>query len=92
MHSLRNITCSFFSTPHGCNPLMFYPSSTYTVESRKIEVLRTRGFTSNYQLLSPRFFKKAKGILLSPPSVRPSVVLSPPWDEIQPNLVCEFLT
>ena len=24
-------------------------------------------------LLSPRFFKKAKGILLSPPSVRPSV-------------------
>ena len=47
--------------------------------------------------LSPRFFKKAKGILLSPPSVRPtvrlSVMLSPPkpLDEIQPNLVCEFL-
>ena len=44
--------------------------------------------------LSPRFFKKAKGILLSPLSVRPSVMLSPPkpLDEIQPNLVCELLT
>ena len=47
----------------------------------------------------PTFFlKKAKGILLSPPSVcpsaRPSVMLSPPkpLDEIQPNLVCELLT
>ena len=40
------------------------------------------------------FLKKAKGILLSPPSVRPSVMLSPPkpLDEIQPNLVCEFFT
>ena len=28
---------------------------------------------SAHVLLSPRFFKKAKGILLSPPSVRPSV-------------------
>ena len=41
------------------------------------------------------FFKKAKGILLSPPSVRPSVrpsvMLSPPkpLDEIQSNLMCE---
>ena len=45
-------------------------------------------------LLSPRFFKKASGILQSPPSVRPSVTLSPPkpLDEIQPNLVCELLT
>ena len=44
--------------------------------------------------LSPRFFKKAKGILQSPPSVRLSVMLSPPkrLDEIQPNLVCELLT
>ena len=44
--------------------------------------------------LSPCFFKKAKGILLSPPSVRPSVMLFPPLplDEIQPNLVCELLT
>ena len=42
-------------------------------------------------LLSPRFFKKASGILQSPPSVR---TLSPPksLDEIQPNLVCELLT
>ena len=40
------------------------------------------------------FFKKASGILQSPPSVRPSVTLSPPkpLDEIQPNLVCELLT
>ena len=49
-------------------------------------------------LLSPRFFKKASGILQSPPSVcpsvHPSVTLSPPkpLDEIQPNLVCELLT
>ena len=49
-------------------------------------------------LLSPRFFKKAKGILLLPSSanlsVRPSVMSSPPkpLDEIQPNLVCEILT
>ena len=45
--------------------------------------------------LSPRFFlKKAKEILLSTPSVRLSVMLSPPkpLDEIQPNLVCELLT
>ena len=48
--------------------------------------------------LSPLFFKKASGILQSPPSVRPSVrpsvTLSPPkpLDEIQPNLVCELLT
>ena len=52
--------------------------------------------------LSPRFFKKASGILQWPPSVRlsvcpsvrPSVTLSPPkpLDEIQPNLVCELLT
>ena len=52
-------------------------------------------FTRNYP---HAFFKKAKGILLSPPSVRlsvrPSVMLSPPkpLDEIQPNLVCELLT
>ena len=40
------------------------------------------------------FLKKAKGILLSPLSVRPSVMLSPPkpLDEIQPNLVCELFT
>ena len=48
------------------------------------------------------FFKKAKGILLSPPSVRPSfrqsvrpsVMLFPAkqLDEIQPNWVCELLT
>ena len=53
-------------------------------------------------LLSTRFFKKAKKILQSPPSVRLSirmsvrlsVMLSPPkpFDEIQPNLVCELLT
>ena len=30
----------------------------------------------NFVLLSPRFFKKAMGILQSPPSVRPSVRLS----------------
>ena len=44
--------------------------------------------------LSPRFFKKASGILQSPPSVRSSVTLSPPkpLDEIQLNLVCELLT
>ena len=34
--------------------------------------------TKYYFLLSPRFFRKAKGILLSPPSVRLSVMLSPP--------------
>ena len=41
-------------------------------------------------LLSHRFFKRASGILQSPPSIR----LSPPkpLDEIQPNLVCELLT
>ena len=45
-------------------------------------------------LLSPSFFKKAKGILQSPLSVRLSVMLSPPkpLDEIQTNLVCELLT
>ena len=45
-------------------------------------------------LLSPRFFKKASGILQSPPSVRLSVTLSSPkpLDEIQPNLVCVLLT
>ena len=47
--------------------------------------------------LFPCFFKKASGILQSPPSIRlsarPSVTLSPkPLDEIQPNLVCELLT
>ena len=57
---------------------------------------------SKRYLLSPRFFKKASGILQSPSSVhlsvcssvRPSVMLSPPkpLDEIQPNLVCELLT
>ena len=57
---------------------------------------------SAHVLLSPRFFKKALGILQSPPSVRlsvrlsvrPSVTLSPPkpLDEIQPNLVCVLLT
>ena len=51
-------------------------------------------YNPNPKLLSPRFFKKAKGILQSPPSVRLSVMLSPPkpLDEIQPNLVCELLT
>ena len=36
----------------------------------------------------------ASGILQSPPSVCPSVKLSPPkpLDKIQPNLVCELLT
>ena len=50
--------------------------------------------TTFYTLLSPRFCKKASGILQSPPSVCPSVTLSPPkpLDEIQPNLVCELLT
>ena len=40
--------------------------------------------------LSPRFFKKASGIMQSPLSV----TLSPPktLDEIQPNLVCGLLT
>ena len=38
-------------------------------------------------LIIPPFFKKAMGIMQSPPSV----TLSPsqPLDEIQPNLVCE---
>ena len=37
------------------------------------------------------FLKKAKGILQLPPSVRLSVMLSPPkpFNEIQTNLVCE---
>ena len=50
--------------------------------------------SSNATLLSPRFFKKASGILQSPPSVCLSVTLSPPkpLDKIQPNLVCELLT
>ena len=57
---------------------------------------------SKTHLLSPRFFKKASGILQSRPSicasvcpsVRLSVTLSPPkpFDEIQPNLVCELVT
>ena len=53
---------------------------------------------SAHVLLSPRFFKKASGILQSPPSiclsVRLSVTLSPPkpLNKIQPNLVCELLT
>ena len=40
------------------------------------------------------FLKKAKGILFLPPSVCPSVMLSPPkpLDEIKPNLVVELLT
>ena len=44
-------------------------------------------------LLSPTLVKKAKGILLPPPSVRLSVMISPPkpLDEIQPNLVCESI-
>ena len=52
---------------------------------------------SNY-LLSPRFSEKASEILLSPPSVCPSVrlsvMLSPPkpLDRIQPNLVSGLLT
>ena len=43
-------------------------------------------------LLSPRFFTKAKAIVIA--SVRLSVMLSPPkpLDKIQPNLVCELLT
>ena len=55
-------------------------------------------FVLHLPSLSPRFFKKAKGILLSPLSVRLSVHLSvmltppKPLDEIQPNLVCELLT
>ena len=45
----------------------------------------------NYPLT---FFKKASGILQSPPSVRLSIKLSPPklLDEIQPNLVCDLIT
>ena len=45
-------------------------------------------------LFSPHIFKKAMSILQSPPSVCPSVTLSPPkpFDKIQPNLVCELLT
>ena len=45
-------------------------------------------------LIIPALLKKAKGILQSPPSVRLSVMLSPPkpLDEIQPNLVCGLLT
>ena len=43
--------------------------------------------------LSPGFLKKAMGILQSPPSICPSITLTPPkpLDEIQPNLVCELL-
>ena len=37
------------------------------------EKLKQKHFHSNW--LSPRFFKKASGILQSPPSVRPSVTL-----------------
>ena len=45
--------------------------------------------------LSPGFLKKRRGYCNRlRPSVRPSVMLSPPkpLDEIQPNLVCELLT
>ena len=48
-----------------------------------------------YLVINPTlFFKKAKGLLQSPPSVRLSDMLSPPkpLDEIQPNLVCELIT
>ena len=52
---------------------------------------------SRLVLFSPRFFKKAKGMLKLPPvcpTDRLSVMLSPPkpMDKIQPNLVCELLT
>ena len=52
--------------------------------------LETRNHGKNGSLLSPRFFKKASGILQLPLSVK----LSPPkpLDDIQPNLVCELLT
>ena len=55
-------------------------------------------FENGVYLLSPRFLEKASGILLSPPSVCPSVrlsvMLSPPkpLDRIQPNLVSGLLT
>ena len=77
------------------------------VKGSQVEIfLSYDAFLSENLFLSPRFFKKASGILQSPPSVRPSVrlsvrlsvrpsvTLSPPkpLDEIQPNLVCGLLT
>ena len=48
----------------------------------------------NNDILIPMLFflKKMKGILLSPPSVRLSVMLSPPntLDEMQPNLAVSY--
>ena len=72
----------------------------YMCASQKLNSwnLKVRITTMWQWLLSPRFFKKAKGILQSPPSVCPSVLLSvmlshpKPLDKIQPNLVCELLT
>ena len=55
-------------------------------------IVQTQGWC---YLLSPRFLKKRRGYCYRlSPSVRPSVMLSPPkpLDEIQPNLVCELLT
>ena len=51
---------------------------------------------NTFVFLSPCFFKKAKGKLLSPPFIRvcPSVCqfAIKLLDEIQPNLVCELLS
>ena len=52
------------------------------VKSKKKTCLRHVMQTFSFLFIIPRFFKKAKGILLSPPSVclsvRPIVMLSPP--------------
>ena len=77
----NELVVAFFSTGSGVKGKKSIPVDFYDL-------------FINLYLLSPRFFKKASGILQSPPSVRPSVTLSPPkpLDEIQPSLVCECVT
>ena len=78
-------------TTRSCNSrivYMLYDDELYMLKSNKIMYV---------MLLSPRFYTKSEGdivIAFISPSVRRSVMLSPPkpLGIFQPNLMCELLT
>ena len=85
----------FARRPHPLpHPWEWGQNSTFSEHGHVAYHIKGHGAPCKNILITALFLKKAKGILLLPPSVCPSVMLSPPKPliEILPNLVCELLS